>query len=175
MGVPSIAIWNLLFAGINAAWAVVILRQRRRVAVPADLQPTYVRHFAAMTPQEFLRLWKQGRREVVHGQRLASDGQFPDALYFLMAGTARVSRNGAPITDLAAGHFVAEMSLLTGDRANADVDAVGEIETIRWAMPDLRAIRDRNPLLWTKIQSVIGHDIVEKLQRAGTEPAVAPR
>jgi hypothetical protein len=170
-GVPSIASWNLLFACINAVWVAAILRERRRVAVPAALQPIFVRHFAALTPQEFLRLWGQGRREVLRRGRLVRDGDFPDALYFLMQGSVRISRNGAFVTELGAGRFVAEMSLLTGEPANADVDAVGDVEAMRWPIDDLRAIRDRNPLLWTRIQSVIGHDIVEKLLRP--QPAAA--
>jgi CRP-like cAMP-binding protein len=76
-----------------------------------------------------------------------------------------VSRNAANVFDLPAGHFVAEMSLLTGDAANADVDAVEGVEVVRWATADLRELRQRNPSLWTKIQSVIGHDLVEKIQR----------
>jgi hypothetical protein len=57
------------------------------------------------------------------------------------------------------------MSLLTGETANADADALGPIEVIRWPIADLAAIRDRDPRLWTKIQSVIGHDLVEKIRR----------
>jgi hypothetical protein len=163
-GVPLIAAWNLLFASINGIWVLVILRDRRTVTIPPDLAGTYTRHFAALTPQEFLRIWNQGRREVVVGQPLARDGEHPESLYFLTAGTARVSRQGTPITDLPAGHFVAEMSLLTGQPANADVDALGEVEAVRWTVEELTAIRQRNPVLWTKIQSVIGHDIVRKLQ-----------
>ena len=162
-GVPIIALWNLLFAVINGVWVLVILQERRHVAVPPELTSTYTRYFAALTPQEFLRLWNQGRREAVVGQSLARDGEQPDALYFLTAGTARVSRSGEPIAELLAGHFVAEMSLLTGEPANADVDAVGEVEAVRWAIQDLRSIRQRNPVLWTKIQSVIGQDIVRKI------------
>lgn len=173
-GVPIIAAWNLLFAAINTVWVIVILRERRRVTLPPDLAGTYARHFAALTPQEFLKLWNHGRREVVVGQALTRHGEQPDALYFLTAGTAHVSVKGTPITDLPAGHFVAEMSLLTGEAANADVDAVGELEAVRWDIEELRAIRQRNPVLWTKIQSVIGHDIVQKLKHGVTRLPDSP-
>jgi hypothetical protein len=165
VGVPSIAAWNVVFAAINATWAVLILRERRAVTLPAELQPLHARHFAALTPPEFLRFWKQGRRDVVADQRIVHAGGYPDALFFLLAGTARVSRNGSSITDLPAGFFVAEMSLLTGNPANADVDAVGSVEVMRWNVTDLRALQ-RNAALWTKVQSVIGHDLVQKIQRS---------
>ena len=164
-GVHMISAWNALFATINAFMVVQILRERRAVVLPADLQSLYDRHFSALSPPEFLRLWNQGTRERVENQPLARAGQDPDWLYFLLGGTVRVSRGGGSDIDLPAGFFVAEMSLLTGAPANADVQAVGEVDVIRWSTRDLRALRQRNPGLWTKIQSVIGRDIVEKIHR----------
>jgi len=165
MGVWPIAIWNSLFCVINVVWVILILRDRRAVALPADLVPIYERRFTPMTPREFLRWWETGRRETVRDQRLASAGQRPDSLYFLVEGQARVSRAGVPIADLPAGFFVAEMSLITGQPANADVDAVGDVEVIRWSAREVRALRERSPALWTKIQSVLGYDLVEKIRR----------
>ena len=162
IGVPSIAAWNVLFVVINTLWVIRILRERRRVVLPRELRGLYQRHFAALTPPEFLRLWNQGRRHTVQDARFATAGGYPDALFFLVHGTARVSKDGAHITDLSPGYFIAEMSLLTGDPANADVDAVGAVDVVSWPIADLRAIRQANPVLWTKIQSVLGHDIVAK-------------
>jgi hypothetical protein len=167
-GLTSVAAWNGLFASVNALWAVTIVRERRQVTLPPDLAATYARHFAALAPPEFLRLWEQGRREIVRDRALTRDAEYPDALYFLMTGTARVSRQGRLVRELGAGHFVAEMSLLTGEPANADVDAIGEVEAVRWAIRDLRSIQQRNPVLWTKIQSVIGQDMVRKIQTSST-------
>ena len=165
MAVWPIAIWNSLFCVINVIWVILILRDRRKLALPPDLQPIYERRFTAMTPREFLRWWETGRRETVRDQRLASAGQRPDSLYFLVKGEARVSRGQVAVTDLPAGFFVAEMSLITGQPANADVDAVGEVEVVRWSAKDVRGLRDRSPGLWTKIQSVLGYDLIEKIRR----------
>jgi hypothetical protein len=165
MGVPSIAAWNALFVVINSLWVSKILRERREVTLPEPLRTLHARHFAALAPPEFLRLWRQGTsRRIEHG-RLATSGERPSALFFLLNGAVRVSKNGAPITDLPAGFFVAEMSLLTGEPANADVDVLEPVEVMSWPTADLQAIRARNPALWTKIQSVLGHDIVAKIQR----------
>lgn len=166
-GLQGIAGWNLVFLSVNAIWVVQILRERRAVQLPPDVQSLYRQHFAALTPPEFLRFWRQGTRERVTGVALARAGTSPESLFFLMSGTVRVTRGGAPIADLSAGFFVAEMSLLTGDPATADADAVGEVELVRWSVVELLAIRQRNPMLWTRIQSVIGHDLVEKIQRQG--------
>lgn len=164
-GVPVISAWNIVYVSINAFMVVQILRERRAVVLPAELVPLYDRHFAALSPPEFLRWWRQGRTETLEGASLARVGVRPDALYFILAGTVRVSRGAQTVAEVPAGFFIAEMSLLTGCPANADVDTVGRVDVIRWATGDLDALRGRNPALWTKIQSVIGLDLVAKVRR----------
>jgi hypothetical protein len=164
-GVPLLSAWNAAFVAINAIMAVRILRERRAVVLPDDLRRLYDRHFVALTPPEFLRWWRQGQRERVADAPLARAGERPDALYFLIDGTVRVSRDRRPIVDLPAGFFVAEMSLLTGERANADVDALGSVELMRWPVDTLHELRRRDPAFWSRLQSAIGHDLVEKIRR----------
>jgi CRP-like cAMP-binding protein len=171
-GVLLVSGWNMILAVVNAAMVVRILHDRRAVELPAELKPLYERHFSALTPPEFLGWWRRGRRETVYATRLAHAGQHPEALYFLLAGKVRVSRNDVTITELPHGYFVAEMSLLTGDHANADVDAEGAVELISWRIDALHELRLRNPSLWTKIQSVIGHDLVEKIRLGESRPTV---
>jgi len=172
IGVPSIAAWNALFVVINTVWVIKILHDRRAVALPPDLQPLYDRHFFALTPSEFLRWWRQGRRTTLRDAVLTTEGQFPEALYFLLDGAVRVTRNGAHLTDLEAGHFVGEMSLITGRPATADAVSVGQAEVMRWDAKDLHAIRTGDPQLWTRIQSAIGQDLVVKIGRqASSQPA----
>jgi CRP-like cAMP-binding protein len=169
-GVAVISLWNLVFVLVNATMAVQIVRERRAVALPRDLQRLYERHFAALTPAEFLRWWRQGRRETIVDQPLARAGERPEWLYFLIDGRARVTRNEANVLELPAGFFVAEMSLITGAPATADVDAIGTVEVMRWPTPELDELRQRQPILWTKIQSVIGRDLVAKIQRGERRP-----
>jgi hypothetical protein len=165
VGIQAIAAWNVLFVLINLTWVVKILRERRAVAVPDDLRPLHEEHFFALSPAEFLRWWRQGRRETLQDARMTTRGAYPDSLYFMLGGIARVSRGGVTLADLPGGHFVAEMSLLTGRPANADVVTLGEAEVMRWPAASLRALRDRDPAFWARIQSAIGHDLVLKVQR----------
>lgn len=168
-GISSVAGWNLLFVVINIVWVIKIVRERRAVTLPEDLRSLYDRHFFALAPAEFLRWWDQGHRETLHDAKLTAHGTFPDALYFVLAGTARVSRKGAHVTTLSTGHFVGEMSLITGRPATADVVAVGEVDVMRWPIQDLKALRERDPALWTRIQSAVGQDLVVKIQRSMPE------
>ncbi len=171
MKVPAITLWNGLFVAINLAWVIRILHERRAVQLPADLAALYDRHFSAFTRAEFLRWWQTGRRERLTNRQLTWNGRRPEALYFLLGGRARVSRGGEDVVDLAPGQFVAEMSLITGDPANADVVTLGEADVIWWPTADLRAMQTAQPSLWARLQSVIGRDLVEKIRRGETRSA----
>lgn len=166
VNVHSIAWWNIGFVVINTVWVIVILRQRRDVTLPPDLKRLHQRYFAALSPPEFLRLWRRGRHQTIEaGASLTDLGSVPESLYFLLSGRAAVHLRPGE-SSLPAGHFVGEISLLTGDPSSADVRADGAIKAVTWSAAELRAIKDSDALLWTKIQSVLGHDLAEKLKRS---------
>jgi CRP-like cAMP-binding protein len=158
--------WNALFVLINLYWVSRLLRERAAVSLPEELRPLHEKHFAALAGPEFLRLWREGHRATVTDVRLVQEDSLPNALYFLLAGEVAVSSKGRELARLGPGNFVAEMSLLTGERTTADVNAVGTVEYMAWSAPILARLRTRNPMLWSKLQSVLGHDLVEKIRRA---------
>ena len=165
--IDSIAAWNALFVVINLVWVILILGERRAVRLPQDLALIHERHFAALQPPEFLRLWSMAeRRPLPPGTLLTRQGQAAPALYFLLHGAVQVRQDGREVARLGAGEFVAEMSLLTGAVANADAQTLGEAGAMCWPVDKLRQLRQRNAGLWSKIQSVLGHDLVAKIQRA---------
>ena len=164
-------LWNALFVLINVYWVARLLRERAAVKLPEALRPTWEKHFAALAPPEFLRLWRDGRRGAVADAQLVREGTMPEALYFLLSGEVAVRSGGRELARLGAGHFVAEMSLLTGERTTADVHALGPVEYMAWPAATLARLRTRNPMLWSKVQSVLGHDLVEKIRRADLQGA----
>lgn len=165
-GVLPIAFWNVVFVCINLVWVVRILRERAAVVLPEHLRALHARHFAALAPPEFLRFWSWAEKRVLRDAALIAEGSRPDALYFLLRGEAAILHGDKPVTRCGAGHFVGEMSLLTGEPATADVRCVGEVELMRWPAEQLRELRGRNAVLWSKLQSAIGHDLVEKIRLA---------
>ena len=118
-----------------------------------------------MTPAEFLKWWRLGRKDGLRDGRLTREGAHPASLYFILDGTVRVRRGDTTITQLPAGFFVGEMSLITGHPANADADTIGEVHVQQWSRAELDDLRTRDVTLWTKVQSALGADLVEKIQR----------
>lgn len=158
--------WNLVFVGINLYWVVRLLRERAAVELPGELKPIYEKHFAALQPPEFLRLWNEGERGGMSGGRLVEEGTRPGTLYFLLNGSVAVRRGDQELTRLASGTFIGEMSLLTGEATTADVVALGDVEYMTWPAERLKRLRLRSPMAWTRLQSVLGHDLVEKIRRS---------
>jgi CRP-like cAMP-binding protein len=173
-GIDSIAAWNALFVLINALWVIRILRERRAVMLPPELARIHDAHFAALDPAEFLRLWRLGERRIHSGAVLTLQGEQTAALYYLLRGAVAVLQDGREVARLGEGDFVAEMSLLTGAAASAETRTVGEVELLCWPAPRLQALRSANPALWSRIQSVLGRDLVNKIQRVSRgAPAAA--
>ncbi len=166
-GIGSIAAWNAVFVVINTVWVLRILRERRAVMLPPELEQLRQRHFLALDPPDFLRLWQMGERQTLSGAHLTRHGETPPALYFLLRGAVVVRQGERELARLGQGDFVGEMSLLTGAAATADAAALGEVELMRWPVEALRGLRARNAALWSRIQSVLGYDLVAKIQRAG--------
>ena len=73
------------------------------------------------------------------------------------------------VSTLEPGQFAAEMSLITGAPANADVTIVGDAELRVWPVTGVRAIRDGQPALWSRLQSVLGLDLVEKIKKGDSQ------
>lgn len=166
IGVASIGGWNVLFVAINLVWVALILKERRAVRLPAELVPVHEQHFAALSAPEFLRLWDRAQETVLTDAMLAREGEKPEALYFIRAGRVRIERGAQLLALLGPGDFVAEMSLLTGEDATADARADGAVTVRAWPVAQLLALRRAKPVLWTRIQSALGHDVVEKIKRA---------
>lgn len=165
LGVPAIWRWNLLFVAINAYWAVRILRERRAVTVPEALRPLHEDTFRAMSPSEFLRFWGLGTPVEARDAVLTTEGDFPDALWIVVRGRAAVRRGATTIARLTDGQFAGEMSLVTGRPANATVVVEGGATLRSWGAPVLRELEGAEPRLWSRLQAVLGTDLVGKVRR----------
>ena len=168
-GLHGVAMWNALFVAINLLWVLRILRERRMVRLAPDLAEIHERDFAALSAAEFLRLWGWSEEREFDQARLVEQGGMPSALYYLLGGQVRVVQGPHEVTRLGPGDFIAEMSLLTGRPAIADVVAAGKVRVRLWPAERLLQLRSGNPALWTRVQSLLGHDLVDKIQRASQQ------
>lgn len=165
-GVQAIAGWNVVLIGINLYWIVRILRERRAVTIPEELQAIYREHFAALNEGEFLRFWAAADEPGSLSDALTEEGQVPDALYWLPAGSVVMRKQNQPERELQAPCFVGEMSVLTNRPANATVSPGQDVSNVhRWSRASLDKLKATQPVVWSRLQSVLGLDVVRKIQR----------
>ena len=93
----------------------------------------------------------------------------PGKLLVLVKGEATVLKSGKKIATLSPGDLIGEMSFMSNKPASADVVTVGEAKVAYWSHKDLDRIHKKNNILYNKFISVIGHDLVKKLNKKNHE------
>lgn len=165
-GVYAVACWNLVLVCVNLYWIVRILRERRAVTVPEALKEIYQQHFAALSEGEFLRFWGSAEnRDMSPTAALTSQGQVPTELYWLAQGSVSLHKDGLLDRHLQAPCFVGEMSLMTNRPASASVTLDSAPAGVQvWSRATLDSLKQTQPVAWARVQSVLGLDLVRKIQ-----------
>lgn len=163
-------LWNGLFLLINAAMVGRLLWERRPIELPEELHDIYRETFQSMAPRDFLTFWEMGDPHQVEDVQLVEQGQTPDGLQMVLAGTAEVHRGGRHVADITRGTFVAEMSFLTGQPANADVHATGVVGFVSWSRRKLSTLHTVNPSLYLEFQKALSRDLSRKAIEEPPEP-----
>jgi hypothetical protein len=157
--------WNLIFIGINLIQIVILLRERRPVTLTEDQQRLYELAFRSVTPREFLKLldlacWE----EAAVGQIIVRKGQDIDRMMVIHSGSASIRCEERTVAELRPGHFVGEMSFITGEQTCADVVASETLRYVSWSKDSLRCLLEDRPQLKVALQYAIGVDLVSKLK-----------
>lgn len=160
-------VWAVLILGINLWRTGWLIWERRKVWFPDFIEELYQEVFkpVGLNRQEMRALWTHGRRLDFAGgpEPVIAEGKHPDWVAVIRRGEARVLKAGLEVGRVKQGRFLGEMSYLTGGAATADVVSDGPLELWVWDRERLNAWRAQAPVLWAKVQSVIGRDLVLKV------------
>lgn len=161
----TIVVWQSLFLVINLVRTAMVLWERREIRFPPDVERLFKSHFPIFNRQEFQAFWLAGEdRTYAPAETVVRQGDRPGALWFVARGEADVLRDGRKVASIGEGHFIGEMSLLTDEPASADVVAQeGGLTTHVWTVAALQKIRSSKHMVWLKIQSRLGRDLVTKI------------
>jgi hypothetical protein len=158
--------WNLVFAGINIVQISILLVERRPVTLSDAEQRLYQQVFRRLTPREVYRLfslaqWNQARA----GDTLVQQDMQLDSLMLINRGEATVQVKNDKVAKLGEGHFVGEMSYITGDKTSATVIADSDLEYVTWPTSTLEPLLIKYPDLRIALNAIIGVDLAGKLSR----------
>lgn len=155
--------WNAAFLAINAFAIVRIFRERKPVELPAAFRDVHERLFSSMGNREFLLFWELGNPHRQTAGPLVRQGERPDALKLLLEGEARVERDGDVVATLSRGDFVAEMSLLSGEPASANVFVDEPVAFVSWSRRKLDALERLSPDVFLELQKALGRNVTAKV------------
>jgi hypothetical protein len=167
--------WNLAFLVANGFHlGVVFWRNRQTNLDPLEtfLSKTILANFPSVEVKSFSQCATQGI--LPQGERLIEMDTEIDALYCVLQGSAQVVDHGKKISELGAGRFVGEMSLLTHSKTRADVIAGTELKLLIWQHDAIDAWVGGDTMRLNLLQQALGNQIVEQLLQQKQSLPVPP-
>ena len=92
---------------------------------------------------------------VAAGSVLASEGELGDKFFVIESGTAEVTRDGAPLTTLAAGDFFGEVALIREERRIATVTATSAMTLMVMTGSSFRSLDSSMPEIREKVSRAL--------------------
>lgn len=167
-------LWKVLTAALNIVMIIILFRDRFGFDIDAELRPLF-EAIHVLNPGQFRRLIKlSGRAE--GPKAILTRGKRPNELYYLLKGTAEVSKDGRRLS-VGPGAFLGEIAFLSGDVATADVRLAEGSEVLVWPAEELKALMSRDGNIDIGVRGVLSHDLAMKTARSHlptAEPAERP-
>jgi CRP-like cAMP-binding protein len=130
-----------------------------------DEDLAYEIKFSELKPYEVRPIFKYAdRTSVAAGHVLLKDGDQNQSLFLILAGECKVIKNDAEITVLGPGHFVGELSFLSGHAVSADVITAGDVKLMSWDKRKLGPLFKRHGLYESYFHTLCSIDVAGKLR-----------
>jgi hypothetical protein len=158
--------WNVLFAIINIVQIAIIIRERSGVRFTEEEKELYETLFKKFAPFEFMKLMRIAEwRQVAPGEIVMTEGQQLDELLMIYNGLLAVEVKGEKKAELQDGHFIGEVSFVSGGAATATVRAIEPTRYIAWSRKEIDSLLNRNPTMHIAMQGMLSVDLSKKLTR----------
>jgi len=111
-------------------------------------------------------------RSVAHGEKLCSEGELSDAIYFVERGSfdiTKATRDGPlRLSQLRPGTIAGEMAFYTGQARSASIEAVSDSHVKVLSRKALESIRDTHPGLASKVDLMVIRKLCASIARSNT-------
>jgi hypothetical protein len=169
LGITSMVGWNSAYLVINLFHVGLLLLDKSTITLPEETKEIYHQFFSAMSTREFKKLITINQFQTVKGERLIAEGEVTDRLFMLLEGKVNIVKSEQKIASLNSGDLVGEMSFMSKDPASADVIAAEVVKYAYWTHEDLEKLCQKNCIVYNKFISIIGCDLVRKLNAKNAE------
>lgn len=152
-------IWKILTITLNFGMIGLIIRDRLGYGIASEVRPLFTA-IRVLSPGQFRRLIK-GTEIVTGPQPILRRGEHPASLFYLLSGTAEVSKDGRKLT-VSTGTFLGEIAFLSSGTATADVALNADARALRWPAVTLKALMTRDSDIDIAFRGLLNHDLAAK-------------
>ncbi len=161
----SALFWQSCFLAVNLVNLLILLYSMRAASFDENESLAYEIKFSDLKPYEARPIFKVAKQEDLEaGHALLSDGETNQVLYLILEGECCVMKNGIEVAVLGQGHFVGELSFLSGEAVSADVVAAGNTRLMSWDKQELAPLFKRQGLYKSYFYSLCSLDVAGKLR-----------
>lgn len=154
--------WNAIFFLTNIVHIIIILMERRNFVLEGYEAYIHDEFFKELTSSEFKKFTKDGYlRTAQNKEVLIEQHHSVDSLIIIYSGNVEILSHGEKVLDLSSGHFVGEMSFLTGEPATAEVRCLGEVKYFFWGKESLKKLVLKKPKLMMALQKALSHQLID--------------
>jgi CRP-like cAMP-binding protein len=158
--------WNIVFTIINIVQIAILIRERSDVRFTEEEKELHETLFKKFAPFEFMKLMRIAEwRQVAPGEIVMTEGQQLEELLLIYNGLLAVEVNGEKKAELQDGHFIGEVSFVSGGSATATVRAIEPTRYIAWSRKEIDSLLNRNPTMHIAMQGMLSVDLSKKLTR----------
>lgn len=158
------AFWQVLLLIVNVVQITLLWLRDHRARFTDEEAVLIARWFQGGTPGKRRLLLDLGRWETLPaGIALTEEGKRPQFLSYLSAGSAYIATDRKRFTEVGAGHFIGEMSLMGDGLASADVETGTDTRVWRIEREKLDNLRATQPDLYGVIEAAIALNLREKV------------
>jgi hypothetical protein len=161
-------IWSSVFAAINSFQSWRLFVERRPVTLTPEEEEIRRLAFPDLPSRKVLQILSIGAwRNVEIGERMLERGKNVEAIFVIVRGKVRVTRDDRVIGELVAGHIVGSALLLSGVTADVDAVVVEPVRCVRWEVERFDRYLAANPETRIVLQKYLARDLAGKVLAAG--------
>ena len=160
-------ICSAVLVTVNLVYICLLLNERRPVHLSSVEKSVYELVFSSISTRVFRKLFSLGTViSFNRNQLIVSRNTESAMLYLIVEGNATVALSPGRTKGLVPGHFIGELSFITGALTSADVRADrDDTLVLAWTHHDLVRLLNRDAVLSHAFDLILSTDITGKLKR----------
>jgi len=169
LGITSMIGWNSAYLAINLYHVTLLLLDKSTISLPEKTKKIYRQFFSTMSTREFKKIIMINQFCTVEGEQIIAENEVTDRLFLVLDGKVDIVKSEITIARLNEGDLIGEMSFISKEPASANAIAKEVVHYAYWTHDDLRRLRQKNCHVYNKFISIIGCDLVRKLNKKNEE------